>query len=157
MPDTSIDRIQATDSETLAHLYNLVFRPERDAAWIARRIEGRSKPLCQVARIEQDAVGFYVGFELKPDTHFVWLVGVTPDLRRTGVATQLMHAAHDWARTEGYRFVRFECENRIRPFLHFGIANDYDIVGIRWDPDRLTNLIVFQKQILENLEDNHGG
>jgi len=156
MPDAIIDRIQPSDTVTIAHLYNQVFRPERDAAWVSRRLEGRRHVLAQVARIEDDAVGFFVGFELKPDTFFTWLVGVVSELRRTGIATQLMHAAHDWARTEGYRFVRFECENRIRPFLHFGIANDYDIVGIRWDPDRLTNLIVFQKQILDNLDESGG-
>lgn len=155
MADAIIDRINPKDLATITHLYNNVFRPEREESYIRRRLEGRRAILAQVARIEHDAVGFYMGFELKPDTHFVWLVGVVPDMRRAGIATQLMHAAHDWAHMEGYRFVRFECDNRIRPFLHFGIANDYDIVGMRWDTDRMTNLIIFQKQISEGLDDSH--
>ncbi len=154
MADAIIDRINPTDLVTITHLYNNVFRPVREEDYLRRRLEGRRGVLAQVARIERDAVGFYLGFELKPDTHFVWLVGVAPDLRRAGIASQLMHAAQDWARTEGYRFVRFECDNRIRPFLHFGIANDYDIAGLRWDPDRLTNLIIFQKQIADALDDS---
>ena len=155
MADAIIDRINPTDLDTITHLYNNIFRPERDEAFIRRRFEGRRAILAQVARIEHDAVGFYLGFELKPDTHFVWLVGVVPDLRRSGIATQLMHAAQDWAATEGYRFIRFECDNRIRPFLHFGIANDYDIAGLRWDPERLTNLVIFQKAVIDPLADTH--
>jgi GNAT superfamily N-acetyltransferase len=87
--------------------------------------------------------------ELRPDVHFAWTCGVTSDSRRTGVATQLMHAAEDWARTEGYRILRFECDNDVRPFLQFGIANDYDIVGIRWDSERMHNVVIFEKNLVD--------
>lgn len=149
MADAIIDRLSPTDVDTAAHLYNQIFRPTRDPDWIRRRIEGRRSVLIQVARIEHDAMGFYIGFEHKPDTLFTWLVGVMPDVRRSGIATQLMHAAEDFARTEGYKYMRFECDNRIRPFLHFGIANAYDIVGIRWDSERLSNLVIFERHILD--------
>jgi GNAT superfamily N-acetyltransferase len=147
MADATIDRIDPSDTETIEHLYNAIFRPARDAGWIDRRLGGNREPLIQVARIDHDAVGFYMGMETKPDTHYAWLVGVVQDMRRAGIASQLMHKAEDWAQTQGYRFLRFECDNRIRPFLHFGIANGFDIVGMRWDSDRMTNLIVFEKQI----------
>ncbi len=150
MPDTIIDRINPADLDLIGHLYNQIFRPERDAEWIRKRLRGRHNVLIQVARVGNDAVGFYAGMELKPSVHFSWLVGVVPQLRRGGIATQLMHAAEDWARTEGYRTLRFECDNRIRPFLHFGIADGYDIVGIRWDQDRMSNLIIFEKTIGEH-------
>lgn len=147
MPDVVIDRIDPKDSELLAHLFNQMFRPPRDAASFTRRFEGRAKILAMGARVEADAVGFYVGFELKPSVHFAWLCGVVPEMRRMGIATQLMHAAMDWSRTEGYRFLRFECHNQHRPFLHFGIANDFDIVGMRWDPDLTTNLVIFERSL----------
>ncbi len=147
MADAIIDRINPADLGTITHLYNSIFRPERDEAWIKRRLDGRRGILAQVARIEHDAVGFSIGMELKPTAHFAWLVGVVPELRRTGIGTQLMHAAEDWARTEGYRTLRFESPNTVRPFLHFGIADGYDIVGIRWDQDLMTNLVVFEKTL----------
>lgn len=153
MADVIIDRLSATDIEPAVHLYNAIFRPSRPKEWIERRLSGRRGVLSQVARIGNDAVGFYLGFELKPDTHFTWLVGVVPEMRRTGIATQLMHAAEHQARTEGSRWMRFECDNRIRGFLHFGIANEYDIVGLRWDPDRLTNLVIFHKSLVDPLDD----
>ena len=145
MADATIDRIDPKDLELVTHLYNQMFRPERDQTWIDRRLKARHNVLVQVASIQNDAVGFSVGFELKPTVHFSWICGVVPEIRRTGVATQLMRSAEDWARTEGYTSLRFECSNQVRPFLHFGIANDYDISGIRWDPDRMVNLIIFEK------------
>lgn len=147
MADATIDRINPADLDLVTHLYNTMFRPEQDEAWIARRLEGRMKPLIQVARIDDDAVGFYVGYELKPNTHYTWIVGVVPEMRRTGIASQLMHAAENWSKAEGYKYMRFECDNRIRPFLHFGISADFDIVGMRWDMDRLTNLVIFERVI----------
>jgi GNAT superfamily N-acetyltransferase len=147
MADAIIDTLSSRDTATIAHLYNSIFRPAHDEAWFARRLEGRPKTLVQVARIGNDAVGFYVGLELKPITHFGWLLGVVPDQRRTGIGTQLMRSAIDWARTEGYQYARFEVPNAARHFLHFGIAEGFDIVGIRWDADLMTNLVIFEKNL----------
>ena len=151
MPDATIDRINPTDLDLIAHLYNSVFRPPLSEEDIRRRLRGRHNVLVQVARVQSDAVGFYLGMELRPEVHFAWLCGVESELRRTGIATQLMHSAEDWARTEGYRILRFECSNDVRPFLHFGISNDYDIVGTRWDSDQMHNVVIFEKQLLETM------
>jgi GNAT superfamily N-acetyltransferase len=71
--------------------------------------------------------------------------GVVPEFRRKGVASQLMDAVHSWARQNEYESIRFECHNQHRPMLHLAIALEYDIVGIRWDPDRGDNLVIFEK------------
>lgn len=149
MANVIIDRVSPNDLATLTHMYNQIFRPGRTEEEIRKRLRGRHNILVLVARIDRDAVGFYTGMELKPSVHFGWMVGVVPGMRRSGVATQLMQSAEDWAKTEGYKSFRFECDNRIRPMLHFGIANDYDVVGLRWDPDRLTNLVIFEKVLGE--------
>lgn len=147
MPETFIDQINPTDLDTIVHLHNQVFRPTREREYFERRFAGRKGLIAMVARIERDAVGFYLGFEVKPETHYPWLIGVAKEVRRSGVATQLMHAGEGWAGDQGYQSVRFECDNRIRHFLHFGIANGYDIVGIRWDPERMSNLVIFEKSL----------
>lgn len=142
-----IDRIDPAETQLMAHLFNQVFRPEREPESFARRLKNRVNALFMVARVDDRAVGFYVGMELKPSVHFAWLCGVMPDARRMGVASQLIHAAMDWARTEGYEIVRFECGNHQRAMLHFGISAGYDIVGIRWDPDRAENLIILERDL----------
>jgi GNAT superfamily N-acetyltransferase len=153
MADVVIDRIDPNDTGTLVHLNNQVFRPERDAAFFERRLKNRVNPLVMVARIESDAVGFFVGMELKPSVFFAWLVGVLPDSRRMGIASQLMRAAGDWAKDHGYRSIRFECTNRHRAMMHFGIAEEYNIIGMRWDPDRGENLHIFERTLATILDD----
>ncbi len=152
MNDLRIDVIDPKDTELIAHLHNTMFRPERAPDSFQRRFQGRAKILCLVASVKNDAVGFYIGFELKPSVHFGWLVGVAADARRMGIAGRLMHKAQRWARDEGYISLRFECNNTHRPMLHFGISENYSIVGIRWDPDTAQNIIIFER-LLDNLTD----
>jgi GNAT superfamily N-acetyltransferase len=147
MADAIIDIVGLDDLPVIVRLYNQIFRPPRDADSFLRRYQGRHNVLQMVARIDDRPVGFFLGFELKPDVFFAWFYGVLPDFRRQGIASQLMEAVHSWAVQNGYESIRFECHNQHRSMLHLGIALGYDIVGIRWDPDRGANLLLFQKQL----------
>ena len=155
MADAIIDTLSSRDTATIAHLYNSVFRPAHDEDWFARRLDGRPRCLVRVARIGNDAVGFYVGYELKPSTHVGWLLGVVSDHRRSGIGTQLMRSSIDWARTEGYQYARFEVPNAVRHFLHFGIAEGFDIVGLRWDSELMANLVIFEKSLAKHGSPDH--
>jgi GNAT superfamily N-acetyltransferase len=150
MADALIDIVGPEELPAIVNLYNQIFRPARDAESFRRRYLGRHNVLQMVARLHDRPVGFTLGFELKPDVFFSWFYGVLPESRRQGVASQLMEAVHGWARLNEYESIRFECHNQHRPMLHLGIAVGYDIVGIRWDPDRNENLVLFQKTLLQD-------
>lgn len=145
MADALIDIVGMDEVPTIVELYNQVFRPPRDEASFMRRFRGRYNILQMIARVQEQPVGFFMGFELKPTVFFSWFYGVLPDFRRQGIASQLMDAVHDWAQQHEYDAIRFECHNQHRPMLHLSIALGYDIVGIRWDPDRCDNLVIFEK------------
>lgn len=145
MADAIIDVLGLEDLPVIVQLYNRIFRPPRDEESFQRRYLGRHNVLQMVARVEDRPVGFFLGFELKPRVFFSWFYGVLPEFRRQGIASQLMDAVHSWARLNEYESIRFECHNQHRPMLHAAIAQEYDIVGIRWDPDRGANLVLFQK------------
>jgi GNAT superfamily N-acetyltransferase len=145
MADAIIDMVGPEDLPTVAKLYNQIFRPPRDLESFQRRYQGRYNVLQLIARIKDQPVGLFLGFELKPTVFFAWFYGVLPDFRRQGIASQLMEAVHAWARQNEYESVRMECHNQHRPMLHLAIANGYDIVGMRWDPDRGDNLVIFEK------------
>ena len=145
MADAIIDIVGPEDLEEIVKLFNQIFRPARDLEFFNRRYLGRHNVLQMVARIDERPVGFFLGFELKPSVFFAWFYGVLPDFRRQGVASQLIEAVHDWAREQGYESIRFECHNQHRAMLHLAIALQYDIVGMRWDPDRGDNLVIFEK------------
>lgn len=145
MADATIEMVGPDDLPVISELYNQIFRPPRDVDSFHRRYRGRYNVLQLVARLQDRPVGFFLGFELKPTVFFAWFYGVIPEYRRQGVASQLMDAVHSWARQNDYESIRFECHNQHRPMLHLAIALEYDIVGIRWDPDRGDNLVIFEK------------
>ena len=145
MADAIIDIVGPEDLPVIVQLYNQIFRPPRDVDSFRRRYRGRYNILQMVARIGDRPVAFFLGFELKPTVYFAWFYGVIPDVRRSGIASQLMEAVHSWAKQHEYESIRFECHNQHRPMLHLAIALEYDIVGIRWDPDRGDNLVIFEK------------
>jgi GNAT superfamily N-acetyltransferase len=145
--DAIIDIVGPEDLPVIAQLYNQIFRPPRDVESFHRRFRGRYNILQLVARVGNRPVGFFLGFELKPTVFFAWFYGVVPEFRRQGIASQLIEAVHSWARQNDYESIRFECHNQHRPMLHLAIALQYDIVGIRWDPDRGDNLVIFEKTL----------
>ncbi|MEO6988178.1 MAG: diaminobutyrate acetyltransferase [Aquihabitans sp.] len=59
----------------------------------------------RVAHDETGLIGFVMGFRPpeKPDTLFVWQVGVSPRARKTGLASRLIEEI--WAANEGLRFL----------------------------------------------------
>jgi GNAT superfamily N-acetyltransferase len=145
MADAIVDLVGPEDLPLIVNLYNQIFRPPRPLEAFQRRFRGRYNILRLVARVEERPIGFFLGFELKPTVYFAWFYGVLPDFRRQGIASQLMEAVHDWAKQNEYESIRFECHNQVRPMLHLAIAQQYDIVGMRWDPDRGDNLVLFEK------------
>ena len=147
MADAVIDVVGQDELPLIVDLYNQIYRPPRDVDSFRRRFRGRYNILRMIARIKDQPVGFFMGFELKPTTFFAWFYGVLPDFRRQGIATQLMEAVHEWAREQEYESVRLECHNSARPMLHLAIALEYIVAGIRWDPDRGDNLVIFEKAL----------
>lgn len=150
MADAMIVEVTAEELPLIVELYNQVYRPSRPLAEFERRYLGRHNVLQLVARIDDRPVGFFLGFELKPDTFFTWFYGVIPDFRRSGIGSQLIDAAESWAAEHGYEYIRLECHNQHRPMLHLAIQLKYDIVGIRWDTDRGANLVLCEKTLNEN-------
>jgi GNAT superfamily N-acetyltransferase len=130
-------------------LYNNIFRPKREADFFKRRFMGRYNTLTLIARMDDKPVGFWIGFELKPGMFYHWLGAVVPDIRRHGVGRQLQEAQQAWAKDHGYEYIRCECMNHQREFIHFSIALGYDIVGIRWDSTHADNLVVFEKNLID--------
>lgn len=145
MADALIDVVGVDELPMVVDLYNQIFRPSRPLESFQRRFVGRHNILQMVARVDDKPVGFFLGFELKPDTFFAWFYGVMPDYRRLSIGSQLMEAAQSWAAQNGYESIRLECHNQHRPMMHLAIDLGYDVAGIRWDADRAANLVIFEK------------
>jgi len=128
-------------------LYNEIFRPRRSREFFERRFRGRLNPLTLLAKQGNRSVGFWIGFEHKPGMYYHWLGAVVPELRRQGIARQLQEAQQAWARDHECEYIRCECLNHQREFIHFAVSAGYDVVGIRFDSTHMDNLIVFEKSL----------
>src|ERR1700752_1723760 len=128
MADAVIDVVGMDELPQIVELYNKIFRPSRPIEEFRRRYLGRYNILQLVARVGTQPIGFFLGFELKPDTFFAWFYGVLNEHRRSGVGSQLMEAAQSWAAQHEYTSIRLECHNQHRAMLHLAIDLNYDIV-----------------------------
>lgn len=140
------------DDALLRHavdLYNQIFRPRKDIDFFKRRFLGRYNPLTLLAKMDEKPVGFWTGFELKPGVYYLWLGAVLSDIRRHGVGRQLHDAHMAWAKDRGYEYVRCECMNHQREFIHFAMDVGYDIVGTRWDSQHADMLVLLEMHISE--------
>ncbi len=149
MADAIIDIVGQDDLPVIVDLYNQIYRPAKDVESFRRRFRGRYNILRMIARIQDRPVGFFLGFELKPATFFAWFYGVLPDFRRQGIASQLMDAVHEWAKDHEYESIRLECHNSARAMMHLAIEMNYTIAGIRWEPERADNLVIFEKTLTD--------
>lgn len=155
MANADIVVIGMSELAVIVDLHNDVFRPAHDRSFFERRIRGRINPLILLAQIQQRPVGFAIGYELKPGTFYCWLIGVIPDFRRSGIASQLMEAMSAWAAEEDrYHTIRFECFNRQRPMLHLAISQKYDIVGMRFHRQTQDNLLILEQTLTEQSDDD---
>lgn len=147
MADAKIVAVGPNEVGLIVSLYNRVFSPTQGEDFFIRRFQARHNVSLLVAEIDREPVGFVVGFELMPSTFFCWICGVVPEARRSGVATQLMHAQMAWAQDHEYQYIRFECQNQHRPMLHVAINEGYDLVGIRYETDTGTNVVIFEREL----------
>lgn len=147
MANAKIIAVGTGDYPLFADLYSQIFSPPQDEKYIARRFQGRNNVSMMVALLDERPVGIAAGYELRPTTYYCWLCGVLPDARRLGVATQLIQAQQAFASDHEYHIIRFECQNQHRPVLHLAITEGYDLVGIRWETESASNMVIFEKEL----------
>lgn len=145
MANANVVVIGLSELPVITDIFNQVFQPPRDLAFFERRLKGRNDSLILLAEIDHQPVGFAIGYENKPDTFYCWLMGVLPDYRRAGVGSQLLEAMRAWARDNGYHIIRQECYNWQRSLIHLSISQKYDIVGLRYEADTGTNMIILEQ------------
>ena len=147
MADAIIDLIGPEDLPLICSVVNQIYRPAQDVASFRERFRNRRNVLQFLARIQDEPVGIFLGYEYEPKTFYAWFYGVLPDFRKQGIGTQLMEAVHEWAGGHGYETIRFECHNRDRAMLHLAISQGYDIIGVQYDTDRADNKVIFEHKI----------
>jgi ribosomal protein S18 acetylase RimI-like enzyme len=64
---------------------------------------GNKKHLVLGAQIEEQMVGYLIGYDrYKDGSFYCWMTGVLPAFRRQGVLEKLMEYALEWAKKRGF-------------------------------------------------------
>ena len=147
MANAKIVSVGYGEIELIADLYCQVFNPPQDQAFFQRHLRDRNNVSLLVAMLDDQHVGFTVGYELDATTYNCWYCGVLPDARRMGVATQLMQAQEAFAADHRYAMIRIESQNQHRAMLHLAITQGFDLVGTRWDTAGAANIVIFEKDV----------
>lgn len=104
--------------------------------------------LILVAEIDQQVVGFKVGYDRYRDGSFYsWLGGVLPKYRKDSIATQLANEQEKWALANGFDAIRLKTRNRFKSMLIFALKNGFLIENIEIKENIEDNRIILRKML----------
>ncbi|MBO3700437.1 GNAT family N-acetyltransferase [Roseivirga sp. E12] len=107
------------------------FQDMRDNPYYQERIEN-SKSLTLLATIDSKPIACKVGYDkFKDGSFYSWLGGVLPKYRRLGIAKALADKQEDWAKSEGFKSIKFKTLNRHKGMLIFAIKNGFKIYSTK--------------------------
>ncbi len=138
--NTTIDITEA-DIQLIAPLIEKSFG-QWDSKWFYSSFNKHKKFHLLIASVENQPVGFKIGYEKSQHDFYSWLGAVVPDFRGLGIATDLMQAQHEWCRLQGYTKIQTKTQNRFQAMLLLNIKNGFEIVSTDpTDPDGMKILM----------------
>ncbi len=100
-----------------------------DSKWFYSTFNQHKKFHLGFAYIENQPVGFKIGYERDQNEFYSWLGGVLPEYRGLGVARELMLTQHEWCRKQGYSKISTKTQNRFQSMLILNIKNGFEIIS----------------------------
>jgi len=119
--------------------------------WDEKTFEDRAKNFhvfhISFAMIEGQPVGFKLGYANRPDEFYSWLGAVRPDYRRTGVASLLMAAQHEWCMGHDFRRITTKCLNFNHAMLTLNLKHGFLVVETELTEQGLK--LILEKRLVE--------
>jgi GNAT superfamily N-acetyltransferase len=81
-----------------------------------------------LATVEDQPVGFKLGYQLDSVKFYSWLGGVLPEYRGLGIAADLMRFQHDWCKKAGYEKIQTKTQNRFRDMFILNLRHGFEVV-----------------------------
>lgn len=100
-----------------------------DPKWFHATFDALKNVHLLIAYIDNQAVGFKMGYPKDETTFYSWLGGVLPERQGYGIAAELMRLQHEWCLKNGYLKVQTKTQNRFRKMLLLNIRSGFDIIG----------------------------
>lgn len=97
-----------------------------DARW---RILHMPRCMAFCARVDEQLVGFKLGYATKMRHYYSWLGGVDPRWLRRGIARQLMQQQHGWLGSEGFTSVETGAQEANQAMCELNLGSGFTVVG----------------------------
>lgn len=120
--------ITEADIDIIAPLFEKSFG-QWDSKWFYSTFNKHRKFHLAIAYVEDQPVGFKIGYERDQNEFYSWLGGVLPEYRGLGIAGDLMAVQHEWCKKQGYSKVGTKTQNRFKAMLMLNIKNGFEIIG----------------------------
>lgn|GEM_PF-1323209 len=119
---------------------------EKSAASWKQTLTEKPGALLTVARLDGRIVTYVLGYDAQEaGVFFIALMGGLPEIRGKGIGRGLFRFTLDEILRRGYRAVDINTLNRYRGMLALCIAEDFDIVDLRFDQGRSCNRIYLRR------------
>ncbi|MBK8202802.1 MAG: GNAT family N-acetyltransferase [Bdellovibrionales bacterium] len=116
------------DIERIVPVIEKAFR-QWDANWFYSKFKNHNTFHLVTALVDNQAVGFKLGYEQDSQEFYSWLGGVVPEFRGIGIASDLMKSQHDWCRKQGYKRVQTKTQNHFREMFILNLKHGFEVIG----------------------------
>ncbi|MCM5662342.1 GNAT family N-acetyltransferase [Galbibacter mesophilus] len=110
-----------------------------------KRISEAKNLFSVYASLNNEVVGFKIGYETSPDTFYSWVGGVKEEYRRMGIAKKLQSIQEKYVAEKGCQKLTTKSTNKFKPMMQFNLKNGFDIVGA--EPSKNGLKILFEKRL----------
>ncbi|MCM3636992.1 GNAT family N-acetyltransferase [Sporosarcina luteola] len=132
----------------ILQLHNKIFV---NADELAKKAPLQPNILFVVAMIENQVVGYKIGYSLSKDRYYSWYGGVHEEFRGKGIASMLLEHQHRLVKDKGYKIIETKTRNKWREMLIVNIKHGFDITETFTDDEGI-HRIVLEKSLLNNKE-----
>ena len=115
---------------------------------LIERINNVTQPLILVAYVNNQPVGYLMGYE-RYSAFYIWLAGVLPVARRQGLLAQLIARVEQWAlaSNNNYRSLVIKTRNSFKSMLVFLVGHDFKLIELDKRDSVDTHRLVLEKQL----------
>lgn len=114
---------------------------------LIERINNAKHPLIVVAYVDNQPVGYLMGYE-RYSSFYIWLTGVLPSHRRHGIHSKLVNRAEQLAKDANYTSLSVKTRNCFKSMLLFLISNDFKLIDMEKKHSADSHRLILEKQLI---------
>jgi len=114
---------------------------------LLERIKNVKHPLIMVAYVDNQPVGYLMGYE-RYSSFYIWITGVLPSHRRQGILVQLMNRVEQSAVKRNYHSLTIKTRNSFKSMLIFLISHDFKLIDIDKRHSVDSHRLILEKQLI---------